>query len=175
MDTQTRLTFDAKIASVGIRQAKDRRGEGKFELSLSVDQPQPPDPISAPWEFRQANGWKPRPAAPKRTKDESDDDFQARKQQLDAEQNRYDSARAAFAGLENDYQQRMTVYRNRIRAYAELVGITSVFGSKRVNVVLTPTDQDLLPGFGTELVEELPAALLFGPEDQDSDADSDDG
>ena len=83
--------------------------------------------------------------------------------------------RAAFAGLENDYQQRLAVFRSRIRAYAELVGITSVFGSKRVNVVLTPTDQDLLPGFGTELVEELPAALPFGPEDEDSEADSDDG
>ena len=156
-------------------QAKDRRAEGKFELTLSVDQPQPPDPISAPWEFRLANGWKPRPVAPKRTKEESDDDFQSRKQQIESEQTRYDGARAAFAGLENDYQQRLAVFRSRIRAYAELVGITSVFGSKRVNVVLTPTDQDLLPGFGTELVEESPAALPFGPEDEDPEADSDDG
>ncbi len=38
-------------------------------------------------------------------------------------------------------------------AYAQLVGIAAVFGSQKLNVVMRSVNQELLPGFGVELLD----------------------
>ena len=47
-----------------------------------------------------------------------------------------------------------------MRSYAELCGIAAVFGNQYVSVIITPANQDILPGFAAKLPDPLTEAPL---------------
>ena len=154
--TATRLVFDAKIAGVTVRPAKEASGKGRFDLTLTIEQPDPPAPPSVPWKFaadHDRSAWKARP--------EDIPEEAAEYQERVREQERYDTERAEHERQQVEYQRLAALYRQRVMAYAQVVGIASVFGNQTVTVVLMPSNQDLIPGFAAELTSEASHALLM--------------
>lgn len=154
--TTTRLAFDAKIAGVTVKPAKDASGKGRFDLTLTIEQPDPPTPPAIPWKFmaeHDRSTWRVRPE----DFPEDGPDHEERS----SEQERYDHARAEYEQLHAAYQRLAGLYRERVMAYAQVVGIASVFGNQTVTVVLMPSNQDLIPGFAAELTSDASHALLM--------------
>ncbi len=158
MPPKTRLAFEARVTSVGVKPAKDIAAKGKCELGLTVEQPEPPRPPAIPWEFADGpsrNHWKPRPSPGRPKAKESDQEYEARKGEVLKEQDRYDKARVTFDLAFGQHQEKLVVYRRQVMAYAQLVGLAAVFGNQVVSVAITPANQDLLPGFAEELISAV--------------------
>lgn len=164
---QTTLTFEARIAGVAVKSAKEdpyggrTASGGQLEVRLLVAQPEPPRRPGIPWEHmvRGPGGtttdtWKPRPETP--AKGQSKHDFASL-------QRYYDAARARWDTEMEEFNRTMAGMRDRTIAYAQLVGLAAVFGNRAVSVVITPVDQDLLPGFGVALVEGAAPDGSAGP------------
>lgn len=160
----TKLAFDGKIGKVAI-------GDGKAELTLIIDQPAPPPRPSIPYDFNdwKTQDWKPRPADVKRTKNETDEEYGARGPVAERknEQARYDAARERWETDMADWRVRSERFSPRLMSYAGLVGIAAVFGKKAVNVVLTPADQDIMPGFAAMLAGENDVPQLGAADDEE--------
>ncbi len=155
MAPKTRLAFDARITSIGVKPAKDISAKGKFELGLTIEQPDPPTSPPVPWKFaadHDRSAWRARP-----------EDIRleaAEYQERVREQERYDNERAEHEQQLAEYQRLAALYRQRVMVYAQVVGIASVFGNQSVTVVLMPSNQDLIPGFAAELTSEASHTLL---------------
>ena len=54
-------------------------------------------------------------------------------------------------------------YQGRLMAYASLVGLAAVFGSKPMVVTLVPLEQGLLPDYGVSLLEAAAAPVDVTP------------
>lgn len=143
-DGGTRLEFTAEIAKVNTVTGKLREygppQPGRVEITLVVEAPVRPQQGYKPW-----SATTPRPEAA-----ESGPDGEARLAKRQAD---WDETRAAFERMEAEHSERMDAYGPRLMAYAQLVGIAAVFGSQKLNVVMRPVNQDLLPGFGVELLD----------------------
>ena len=158
--TRTKLAFDAKIAGVTVKPPKDAGGKGHFDLTLTIEQPDPPTPPPVPWKFTADNdrtAWKSRPEDVAEEAEEHEERLR--------EQERYDTERAGYEQQEADFRGLLALYRAKVMAYAQVVGIASVFGSQTVTVVLMPSNQDLIPGFAAELTSEASHALLLAEAD----------
>lgn len=174
MATTTRLAFDAKIATIAVRPAKDNGSRNRFDLGLTIEQPDAPRRPNVPFEFSDGpdrSKWKPRPPLPKRKPNESDEEFDDRCGNEVKQRDRYEAARASYNDGLQRYVKELAEYRIRVMAYASLVGLASVFGHQTVNVVITPSNQDILPGFAAELIAPVEpgagAELPFDPDEPD--------
>lgn len=159
----TGLGFEAKLAGVKPVMAKrdefsGRTSGGRLELTLSIDQPQPPE---IPYQFhsRSSQGarWAPAPTIGNfgHIKD-------AEKQQAE-----FESARRHYEEAKAKYERQVAAYGPRAVAYAQLAGLTVVLGNQLLRVTMEPIgDSGMLPGFGAQL---LPA-----PADEDDGSQDDD-
>jgi len=155
---RTNLNFTATVGKVEIAQAKtdyqSRVVGGGLNLTLRIDMPQPPEKPYARWPATD-----PQPKAPTKKKNESDADFKKREKAHETELARWQEARAVHQAQMELYRKKAGRVQNDLLQYAQLVGIGSLLGARKVTVSITPHGQDLLPGFGAALVEaeDLPA------------------
>lgn len=163
----SQFEFVAQISAVKPAIAKAGQygtsSEGYLEITLKVKQPTAPREPGIPWNLRKNGGAgdeiKPRPTAVnvKKDKDETVADHEARKAAaLEGEQLEYDTALDHYQKSVNEWRQSVAQQSHKLLAYAQLIGLSSVFGGQDVQCVLTPIMQDLLPGFSASLME-LPA------------------
>ena len=144
--------------------------KGRLELTLSVEQPAPPRRPSEPrmpYVLADLDGkQKARPVDIQHKPDESDEDYDAREAVVKRRQEQhahdravreYEADVARFEREKAEFVAVVSAHRERVMSYAQLVGIAAVFGNEVVQVVLTPLNQDLLPGFGMSLL--APAEL----------------
>ena len=168
----TRLVFEARVtgAKPVLAKASENYGGGtggRLELTLTLDQPKAPRPPSAPslYGLNYTNdsppAMKPRPADIDRKKGESDEDYVARvavvkrkdeQKNWDHDEARLTTAIMRYQQEKSAYDQAVPAHAARTMAYAQLVGICSVFGNMAMRVELTPLEQDLLPGFSVGLL-----------------------
>lgn len=144
MPEPTRLTFEGTISGCKpiMTKADAYQGgarTGKLELTLTIPQPTPPTKPQIPYNFATGYGadaeWRPR------------SDFEE-EQTLEL----YDSRRSEYDEEVVRYLEALEGHRSRVISYANLVGLAAVFGNETVNVVITPANQDVLPGFGLDLL-----------------------
>jgi hypothetical protein len=166
---ETRLTFTASIAGV--------------KLVLKVAAPQAPRAPSIPYQWSSVGGgnstWRPRPEDIKRKPKETDEDYASNPVRLrrEAEQASYDDAHTRWEQDMLASRAGALRHRDRLMSYAQLVGVASVFGGQQMTVVLTPADQDMLPGFSANLlapVEESEPSLIEEEDAGFPDPDGDD-
>lgn len=151
-DGKTRLQFEATLGGVQVKQSKsDGYGSGpkgaELVLSLSVKQPtKPQQPYK--WPFLD----KPRPELPKQKKDENAAAYEGRCTAIRSEQERWDAELARYQRETARYAAEVEALRDRTLAFAQLVGISAVFGNQPVTVTIEPAGQELLPGFEVSLL-----------------------
>ena len=135
----TKLEFEGSIAGVKIVPAKaDYSGQpsgGGLELTLKVEMPKSPRKPQVPYGFSRDGGslWKERPEEPKEAK-------------------RFDEARLEWERAVTKWEGEAAAHSARVQAYALLVGVGAVFANQPVNVVLTPSNQEMLPGLSLGLL-----------------------
>lgn len=146
----TKLAFTGQL--VGVKPVLPKLGSydgGKphLELTISIEQPALPQKPGMPWDIKEGNygaeKLKPRP----------DDEKEAAA---------YDKAKAKY---EKDLEQWFAACnrkRDALAGYAQLIGLAAVFGNQSFNIVLTPANQDFLPGFAV--------AALPDPDLQEAEA-----
>lgn len=165
----TRFEFIAQISAVKPTMGKpgtyqETAKNGSLEITLRVNQPQMPPRPQLGWNLRSdrdPNEAKPRPTKStlKKDKDETVEAHEARKaEDLEQQQRQYDHALSAYHDAMNEWSRGAAGHSERLLAYAQLIGLSSVFGGQDVACVLTPQMQDMLPGFSTSLL-----ALPDGP------------
>lgn len=140
MSETTRLAFEARIVACKPVAGKDPASEygrgspGRIEVTFSVEQPPQPKAPHIPYRWADLTGkWKPRP---EKAEDQAE----------------YDVARKAYDAEVEKYQRDAAAHRERLIAYAQLVGLAVVFSNQVVSVVVTPANQEFLPGFGAALL-----------------------
>ncbi len=161
---KSELRFVATIKKVNVTTPKKSTyGEstGGVEIVLSVSVPTAP---SEPYKPYQLNSEL--PAAPRKTKKESDEEFA---QRVDNHKKLAAAKREAEAEWEKKQQQ----HQHQLEAltslriqYAQLVGMVAIFGSSALTVTLAPRDQNFLPGFA---MTQGPTLLGAPPGDDDND------
>lgn len=136
----TRLEFEGSIAGVKIVPAKaDYSGQpsgGGLELTLRVEMPKAPRKPQVPYSYsadQSGSLWKERPEEPKLGKE-------------------FDLARTRWEREMEEWQAEASAHSSRVQAYALLVGVGAVFANQPVNVVLTPSNQEMLPGLSLGLL-----------------------
>jgi len=162
----TKLQFEATISGVKPVIAKpDQYGggpKGELQLTLRLMQPETPRPPQKPYPYSQG------------TRPKKEGDEQAR---WDAAKLRDEQATAEYEAAMERHAERMAAHAPRLMQYASMVGIATVFGSTPVQVVITPLNQDLMPGFTAVLLPEPaeraapPAALAGGSYEADEEDD----
>lgn len=151
-DGKTRLQFEATLGGVQVKQSKsDGYSAGpkgaELVLSLSVKQPSPPrEP------FKSYFLEKPRPELPKQKKGEEDAEYEGRCSAIRSEQERWDAELVVYQQKLAAYHADVEALRDRTLAFAQLVGISAVFGNQPVTVTIEPAGQELLPGFEVSLL-----------------------
>ena len=135
----TRLEFEGSIAGVKIIPAKaDYSGQpsgGGLELTLKVEMPKAPRKPSVPYGFSRDGGseWKECPEGEKESKE-------------------WLAALARWLRAVEAWEPQAAAHSARVQAYALLVGVGAVFANQPVNVVLTPSNQEMLPGLSLGLL-----------------------
>lgn len=160
---RTRLVFEAKIADLKVKMggpAADygQPKSGALVLTLNIEQPLRPKAPS-PGSYGVGGYGRaevevgPPPKVSAQKKPESDEEYEARTKPERAALERYEDGLRRFTEARAKYQAEEAGYDARVRSYAMLVGIASVFGNTALRVEMTPADQDVLPGFGVSLLE----------------------
>lgn len=160
----TKLEFEATITKAVPVIAKEARygygdsGRGELQLTLSLKQPSKPREPYNPF------GNRPRPEELKRKAKESDEEYEARADERNRLIADWDSANAKYQAELAAYRLEQQTYQGRLMAYASLVGLAAVFGSKPMVVTLVPLEQGLLPDYGVSLLEAAAAPVDVTPE-----------
>lgn len=159
----TKLEFEATITKAVPVIAKEAgygygdSGRGELQLTLSLKQP------SKPREPYNSFGNRPRPEELKRKAKESDEEYEARAAERNRQIADWDSATAKYQDELAKYRLEQQTYQGRLMAYASLVGLAAVFGSKPMVVTLVPLEQGLLPDYGVSLLEAAAAPVDVTP------------
>lgn len=155
----TRLTFEATIAGIKVRAAKQdgygASAKGALELALVVEQPSQPHRPYIPHRWAAPTGadeWQPRPELPAQRKGESDEKHAERLAHSEREQQDYDERREEWEARTRAYNAEMASYRPRLHGYMGVLGIAAVFGNAPFRVELTPANTELLPGFAVDML-----------------------
>lgn len=148
----TRLQFEATLGGVKVTTPKaaytyGEPAAGELHLTLTVRQPAPPRQPVKPYELERQP-----PSLPKRKRGESDEDYEERTARPREELAHRAETEKRYAADMERWRQAVLGARDRTMAYAQLVGVAAVFGSKPVTVTIEPADQDLLPGFEASLL-----------------------
>lgn len=165
------LEFEAKLVGVkpviGSFDDYGNSKAGRLEVTFAIAQPAAPKKPVPNYEI--ASGLsqiKPRPEVPAEAKKgESVVTFEKRKAEAEADQVRYDRALERYNRELASWDQAMAALSARMLSYAQLVGLTAVFGNTELRVVVHPKTR-LLEGFGVSLLA-APAAGEAGPEQGD--------
>jgi len=165
---QTNLKFTATVGKVEIAQAKlDYRRQavgGGLNVTLRIDMPQPPEKPYARWPATE-----PAPKAPTKKKNESDADWKKREEAHETELARWQEGHDEHKAQMERYRKKAGRVQHDLLQYAQLVGIGSLLGARKVTVSITPHGQDLLPGFGAALVEAEERPALGSGDDEFDD------
>jgi hypothetical protein len=135
------MVFEARIRGVKVTPPKrDNNWQGStgggLEVTLQVEYPNRPTKPSPPYEFSsgaRSQEWKKRPTD-KETAE------------------RYDKAKLAYEVAMEKWEVAMRQHGERLRSYGALVGLSAIFADEVMSVQLFPANQDMLPGFGVELL-----------------------
>ena len=148
------LQFEAKVKKVHSIAAKvgqyGSTSAAKCEVTLVIDAPE------MPRKPQRGHAWQDGEMERLLGGDALDSDGAEKLKQLQEEIHGLDQRHAERL---REYEEAMAGLQDRMMAYAQLVGVTSLFGASRLHVTFRPAEQALLPGIDVAL---LPSPELNG-------------
>lgn len=142
----THLSFIGKAVAVKVNMPKGNSygsedDAGSVDVTFRIEAPKRPrDPAKQRYDW-QTDNLRER-CAGERPKDKKE------AAAWDQAKKDLDTRLARYAREDEEYQAGMAAVAAATLAYAQLAGICVVFSNQRLNVILSPADQDLLPGMG---------------------------
>lgn len=181
---RTALEFQATLKDVKVDIPKEQsngfgysgrsKPNGGILLTLRIDRPKQPAQPQLPYALKEPYGdlsvkaIGPEPTRKK--KGETDEEFEARKQQHAKQLERRDRAFDRHNAELEEWRRKQAQWGDVLRAYASITGLAAAFGDSPIQVSLTPLQTDFFAGMGVLSLPSPDQEAVSGPfDDEDED------